>query len=419
MAPVTSGTFTGVVSDLFPGGTSTLPVGVPFWDAGFEGFGRFLPADFPVSVIYSGGGGSALRATWSFTGIPLQAAANNDWRIGPRFNAVDLAGNVANADERKPVYFWWMLNAVARLTSFPYNGAVSLYPVFSWDLVRLGDSPGRSEPAVPQAYYRIWATSNPEDPVSGTWVEAFPGWVGPLTQTSFEVDPSLLVADNLYMIAVRGVDEAGNDQLSNPLVNPIDLNAGNIDGQLLANALTANYLPFIDFWRTPLVGQGRVETAVIPQFWHNVAGSGGYNETVDPGEPTFGGSRVIPYPADDQGVRVEAAFLVQVNLTSGSNNPGVRWELYEEGRLIDESGAFVPVPFAIVIPGNGLYPLGSPDRAVNYTLRVTGSDGIETAGTPVEVFDPTPVVIQFRVVPEAELEKESGGIQPFKSFTRE
>jgi hypothetical protein len=401
---------------VFPDG-DPVPITAPFWDAGFEGFNTYLSAGDPASVVYSSGGGT-LRATWTFAGIPADRAALNDWRIGPRFNAIDLAGNVAASDERNPVYFWWMLAAMARLTSFPYNGAVALNPIFSWDLVRLGESPGRSEPAVPQVYYRIWATTDIDNPLDGTWVEAFSGWEGPITATSFEVDPTYLAPDSVFMIAVSGVDEAGNDQRNNPAANPIDFSSGNIDGGQLAAAAAATYLPFIDFWRTPLVGQGSVETAVIPRYWHNVRGSGGYNDAIDAGEPSFGGSRVIPYPAE-AGVRVEAAFLVQVNLTSGSANPGVRWELYEEGNKIDESGAFIPVPFAIVLPGSGLYELGSPDRSVNYTLRVTGSDGFDTGATTVEVFDPTPVNIQFRVVPESELEKETGGIQPFKSFTRE
>ncbi|MCC6143121.1 MAG: right-handed parallel beta-helix repeat-containing protein [Candidatus Hydrogenedentes bacterium] len=408
---------------LFPDG-DPVPAAAPYWDPGFEGLGTYLLTSDPATVVY-GSGGPILSAVWSFS-IPIDRAILNDWRIGPRFNAIDLAGNVATSNDRDPVYFWWMLNAVARLTSFPYSGATALEPVFAWDLVRYGDSPGRSEPATPQAYYKLWATNNTDDPVSGTWV-AITGWEGPSPDPNITINPTLLASDSVYMIVVRGIDEAGNDQLDNPTpgVNPVNFDDANISGLEIYNAMTAFNMPFVDFWRTPITGQGQVETAVIPEFWHDVDG----NATPNQGEVRYGASRSIPYPANAN-ARVAARFLIQVQSASGVT--GISWEVYRDGQLILESDpSLSPLPWPpggaeLVLPldligenmvvgvAPGDFVFGDPQRTQEFVLRVTGYDAFSTP-----IADPTPVTVQFRVVPEAELEKESGGIQPFKTFTRE
>lgn len=403
------------------------------------GMGQSLANDDLASVQFNVSNGG-LTAIWRLTSVPFERALTNDWRIGVQFEVRDRVGNRAVVPDRRLSY-WWMTSAQARFANFQYGGGTFRAPRFNWTLERGGAAPTRevADPCEPIARFRIWASDNPQDPTQGTWtaIGAWSPWQRELELRPETVYGNFTSGDTPYLIMVQGADEAGNVQ---PLVI-VDTNGAsvNLNSATFPGAWTAPLmsLPYVDGWREPVEGVD-VQTWAIPNFSHATLDGTSFDITRD-----FGVAGVLPYPPSGEFLML--SVNVRVRIPDGGNTvPAFRYELFEEGseeaivrtlnppRPITSVGGerivFAPAEIPLgVIPGrvplddirSPFFQLGSPDRSVNYLLRITGSRIEDPLGVGAVVEDTSPVTIRFRVVPESELTQDRGGVQPFKAFSRQ
>jgi hypothetical protein len=423
-------------------------------------------------------GSDNLIARWTFRNFGFVPNWNAEFRVG----ASDRAGNQFLVPT--PIRIWWFppegyidpaIDGTRITLSGPGNDE---NPSFTWNVSRPVNPPN-PEPSAPLASYRLWVAENPED-TSGAYsaVTAWSAYQFDRSITGNTILPNgalrlrefLELPDSLgqrFLMTVKVADQAGNIQ-ENLVTNPIVLQAF-VDDRIdnLSDfdnaARTFGDVGYVS-WTNGVTSGGALDTRVRARLWWNRVNPFGPNNEFSEGniatydeailnERDFGSSTRIPLPPEDDCgnniyTRIEAEFVVTPSSTS-SDRPvkGVRWELFQEGRLIE----FVEVPINALGPirlpealslvdavsslqsspcggnaaiGDRFGDEGDPDagaraRNIRYTFSARTYSSVPDPFDPlnsnagIPVYDETPATFQFVVTVTDEFD---GGEQPIKVF---
>lgn len=338
--------------------------------------------------------------------------------VSVRFVAIDRAGNRTEVSETlEPLHIWWLNDIHSRIVPNVEGDDQVAEARFNVQLTRAQNpvAPYAELPNWPVFTYRFYRSDNYDGPyvADGGWA-AWTSWAPP-ARTIFRAGN---FGGQWVLLVTLVADEAGNVEQW-----PTEIGLPDAPLDLSGVSSGVNWMRF-------KIGPGSLDTALTPNFWHDLFGTG-QGIINSPPEAVFGAQSIIPSPADTSTTLVSALFRIETR--AAVSNRAAQWFLYPAGSTTaTDSGIVDPgagIDTALIPNGYRLEDINSTPQArrpmnwvftaATFTYVDSNGNSQYDTGETIESVDQTPASFAFTVVPETSLDayvrnRESMDRQPIK-----